>query len=78
MNRFHQTAIDAARLNLAEVEECLFWIPRHIATLERGTEKPAYLEQVRKQLAYRYSRYAEFVRLYSLHCEAAGVAEIAA
>lgn len=75
-----QVAIDAARLNLAEVEDCLFWIERHEATLRAPAsyEKPEYLAAVRRQLAFRYRRYLEFVRLYTLHLEAAGIKELAA
>lgn len=57
--------IDAARIALAEVEECLFWIGEHKRTLKDGTERPEFLHKVERQMDYRYRRYLDYLRRYS-------------
>ena len=56
--------IDAARICLAEVEECLFWIGEHKRTL-KSDERPEFLHKVERQMDYRYRRYLDYLRRYS-------------
>lgn len=62
--------IDAARICLAEIDECLFWIDQHKRALRANTERPEYLDKVERQMDYRYRRYLTYLRRYEEHKEA--------